>query len=153
MSPDFDWLLGNWARQNDPEGKKTFENWEKKTGQEYLGLGFTLEGQDTTWKETIRLVGESGSWRFEVSGEGGMASFEITTMDSMRFVCENPAHDFPQKSAIQGQETKFGQSFQEEIRKFPSYLAEFRMCRNRSIISSLSSNISHLSSCLLWKQA
>lgn len=97
VSSGLDWLLGNWARQNDPEGKQTFEYWRKKSESEYLGLGYTLEEQDTTWKENIRLIEESGTWRFEVSGEGGMTSFEVTVMDSMQFVCENQAHDFPQE--------------------------------------------------------
>lgn len=96
-SSEFDWLLGNWARQNDPEGKQTFEHWYKKSENEYLGLGYTMEEQDTTWKENIRLIEEAGSWQFEVSGEDGMTSFRVTAIDSMRLVCENPAHDFPQK--------------------------------------------------------
>lgn len=96
-SPDFDWLLGNWARQNDPEGKQTFEHWRKKSESEYLGLGYTLEEQDTTWKENIRLIEESGTWRFEVSGEGSMTSFRVSDTDSVSFVCENPDNEFPKK--------------------------------------------------------
>ena len=40
---NFDWLLGNWERTNDEKGKKTYENWDKKSDIEYVGIGFTMK--------------------------------------------------------------------------------------------------------------
>ena len=50
---NFDWLLGEWERVNDSKGQHTFESWRKIDEGEYVGLGFTLQGRDTVFKEEI----------------------------------------------------------------------------------------------------
>jgi len=46
--------VGNWQRTNNQLGKQTFEHWIKKSNSVYSGLGFTLQGQDTVFKENLR---------------------------------------------------------------------------------------------------
>lgn len=51
----FDWLVGDWIRNNDKDGKKTFESWIKKSSSEYIGVSYTLLNSDTIWKENVKL--------------------------------------------------------------------------------------------------
>ena len=94
---NFDWLLGNWKRNNEEEGKETFENWEKKSRTEYIGLGFTMQGSDTTKQESIRLVKSNKSWRLEVKApeDSEAISFKMTSFNEQEFICENEELDFP----------------------------------------------------------
>jgi len=64
----FDWLLGNWERTNDSKENKTYESWTKKSDTEYIGLGCTLKGKDTVFKENIQLIKEKEKWIFKVIG-------------------------------------------------------------------------------------
>ncbi len=96
---NLDWLLGSWNRTNNEEGKKTFEYWTKKSPEEYVGLGYTLQGQDTVFKEEMRLLKSNMAWKFEVITAGDKAStiFPITKKTKDSFVCENQANEFPKK--------------------------------------------------------
>ena len=40
---NFDFLIGNWTRTNEKEGKMTLENWQKENPTTYLGHSFTLK--------------------------------------------------------------------------------------------------------------
>ncbi len=95
----FDWLLGNWQRTNEEEGKQTFEHWEKKSDSEYLGFGFTMEETDTISFENIRLIKTDTSWAIEVNlpEEAQATVFELTEIDETGFTCENEANEFPKK--------------------------------------------------------
>lgn len=94
---NFDWLLGNWRRTNEQEDRETFESWSKKNKTEYHGLGYTLQNNDTIWKETINLVELNGIWRFEVAGKGETKPtvFKLTKFGKEEFICENPENEFP----------------------------------------------------------
>ncbi len=92
----FDWLVGNWQRTNDAEGKETYEQWQSLSATQYQGLGFTLEAGDTVFKEDLLLVQREGNWYFEVRGVNEKATiFPLTQMDSISFQCENPENEFP----------------------------------------------------------
>lgn len=95
----FDWLLGNWHRTNEQEGKETFETWKKKTNTAYLGLGYTMQATDTTWRESIKLIQTGDVWNFEVTGRGDSEPtvFQLTEIGKQQFTCENELHDFPKK--------------------------------------------------------
>ncbi|MEM9390755.1 MAG: alpha/beta hydrolase [Bacteroidota bacterium] len=97
----FDWLTGNWQRVNDKKDLKTYENWIKRSSSEYEGLGFTLEQNDTLWKENIQFVKSGGKWLFKVTGQGEAAAtvFEVSEMNSYSFTCENEENEFPKKIA------------------------------------------------------
>lgn len=49
-SDDSFWLLGDWQRTNDEEGKSTFETWEQVNDSTYVGMGYTLMDKDTVFK-------------------------------------------------------------------------------------------------------
>ena len=52
---DFDWLLGNWIRLGEEEGKETFEYWKAISISEYSGIGFTMQNQISDTNETYSL--------------------------------------------------------------------------------------------------
>ncbi|MEE9349900.1 MAG: DUF6265 family protein [Flavobacteriaceae bacterium] len=97
---NFDWLIGNWERTNEEEGKKTFENWNKKSDTDYVGIGFTMKKNDTLSKENMQIVKTNKQWDLIVKsvGKGGDAtpvSFKMTAFDKQSFTCENKDIDFP----------------------------------------------------------
>ena len=94
----FDWLLGNWERTNDSKGNKTYEYWTKKSDTEYIGLGCTLKGKDTVFKENIHLIKDKEQWVFKVIGVNETPTlFPITLMTEKSFTCENSENKFPKK--------------------------------------------------------
>lgn len=99
FTENFDWLLGNWKRSNDKEGKQTYENWIKLGEDSYQGLGYTMQKSDTIWKETIRLAHINNAWIFEVKGENDTEPtvFELTEIEQETFTCENEENEFPKK--------------------------------------------------------
>ena len=99
---NFDWLLGDWKRSNDKEGNATYELWKKKSDKEYIGLGFTLQNQDTIFKENIRLIPIDGVWNFEVTGVNETPTlFEVTQQTKNSLICENEKNEFPKKIKYQ----------------------------------------------------
>lgn len=93
-----DWIQGKWIRTNDKIGKQTFETWQKKDSLNYVGLGFTLENSDTTFKENLKLTKNNGTWTLEVRGvNSDMTPFVIIEQTDSSFVCENSKNDFPKK--------------------------------------------------------
>lgn len=94
---NFDWLLGNWQRTNDDQGKQTFEQWSKVNDRQYAGLGFTMQANDTVFIERIQLVHKNDVWTFEVTGRDQKAPtvFELTSFDDNSFSCKNDENEFP----------------------------------------------------------
>lgn len=97
ISKSFDWLLGDWKRTNEQEGKETFEIWEKVSNKEYFGFGFTIQNSDTIWQENIKLIKGDTAWNFEVTGQGEMhpTIFRIMNIERERFDSENQENEFP----------------------------------------------------------
>ena len=102
---NFDWLLGKWERQNEQEGKRTFEYWQKEDADLYRGIGFTMEAADTVWLEHLVLVKRGTHWHYEVTQKKATKStnFQLTSIETDHFVCENVQNDFPKRSIIRGQ--------------------------------------------------
>ena len=98
-SNNFDWLLGEWERLNEEEGKKTFEKWEKISDAEYIGIGFTMQNGDTILQEKIQLIYTSEEWNLTVKVAQEMESvmFKMTNHSENEFTCENKRIDFPNK--------------------------------------------------------
>ncbi len=96
---NFDWLLGKWKRTNEELGKETFENWQKKSDTEYIGLGFTIQNGDTIMQEKIKLIKSNNNWNLEVkvSEESESIIFKMTNYGGKKFTCENKEIDFPKK--------------------------------------------------------
>ena len=93
----FDWLLGNWKRNNEEEGKDTYEVWTKKSNTEYLGFGYTLMEKDTLSQERIKLVFKENNWQIEVQQPDNPEPivFSATIYNANEFVCENSELSFP----------------------------------------------------------
>ncbi|MDF1696081.1 MAG: DUF6265 family protein [Saprospiraceae bacterium] len=107
------WLLGNWKRVGEKEGQQTYENWTLVQPDKYKGVGCTVKGKDTIWREDIVLEKEADIWAFKVKtqGETTATHFKVTKLTPTSFICENPENEFPKKI-----EYRFdGQNIQAEI--------------------------------------
>lgn len=96
---NFDWLIGRWQRTNEGAGKETFEQWNKNSESEYVGMGCTLQGVDTIFKEDIQLIKSKNEWQFVVLQKNASSPtiFSLSKMDANSFICENAENDFPKK--------------------------------------------------------
>ena len=93
-------MVGTWERQNDDEGKQTFENWEMKNPNVFIGMGFTLQGLDTVFMENLKIHFQDAQWIFEVSGvHEEPISFPMTIVEKKYFTAENDKNPFPKKIA------------------------------------------------------
>lgn len=106
-TPNFDWLLGNWERINEEEGKVTYEFWKKITAREYKGLSFTLKNKDTIFKENMQLLKIDGRWNLHVLGPKELhpTVFKVTKMEVDSFNAENEEIEFPTKIAYKQMDT------------------------------------------------
>lgn len=90
--PNF--LIGNWERLHEKEGKKTYEFWNK----DLTGLGVTLKEKDTLFKEILSITSINDTLTLKVEGVNATATlFKFTHQTDTSFVAENPTHDFPTK--------------------------------------------------------
>lgn len=88
--PDF--ILGNWTRLNDAEGKTTYEIWNS----DFTGIGFTMQNKDTVFKEILSIVELDGKLVYKVEGVNEEHTlFTFTQQSKNSFVCENPDNEFP----------------------------------------------------------
>lgn len=96
---NFDWLLGEWVRLDEEDGKRTFENWQKNSETEYSGIGFTMQSGDTIKQEKIRLIKANGKWNLTVRtpDETKATIFKMIDHTESEFTCENKEIDFPNK--------------------------------------------------------
>ncbi len=94
---NFDFLIGNWTRTNEKEGKMTLENWQKENPTTYLGHSFTLKNNDTIWQEYITLIKENNKWYYKVKMEKETTStdFILIEFGLNKFSVENKYNDFP----------------------------------------------------------
>lgn len=94
---NFDWLLGQWQRTNEEQGKTTFENWEKTARFSYSGIGFTMQDGDTVKQEKMKLIKQNGTWDLivKVPEETESVTFEIIESNQSSFTCINDSIDFP----------------------------------------------------------
>ena len=97
LTENFDWLLGNWKRNNEEEGKETFEVWIKNSDSEYSGIGFTIQNNDTLSQERIKLIKSESKWTLKVQALGDVEAviFNMTSFKDNEFTCENKELDFP----------------------------------------------------------
>jgi len=93
-----DWITGSWERTNNSKGTKTYESWTKKSKEEYIGFGCTLKGNDTVFKENIRLIKLNNIWNLEVVGVNEAPTlFKFISNTTNSFTCENKQNEFPKK--------------------------------------------------------
>ena len=95
---NLDWLIGNWIRENDASDKMTYEHWIKSDEEVYIGVGYTLQNNDTVFKEDMRLIKLNEIWNLEVSGINDKPTlFKFVELSKNKFVCENKENEFPKK--------------------------------------------------------
>lgn len=93
---NFDWIVGNWERTNNQKDKQTFEQWNKKSKNEYFGLGFTLQNKDTIFKENLKIAQNKGEWFLLVTGVNETPTpFLFSNYSDSSFICENEENEFP----------------------------------------------------------
>jgi hypothetical protein len=103
---NFEWLVGQWKRSNEEDGKETLELWQKISGTEYRGLGLTMQYGDTIFQENMKLRMSEDTWALEVMmpEDEQPVIFDLVSIDSLSFICENPTNDFPNKIKYWGNE-------------------------------------------------
>jgi len=95
---NMDWLIGSWQRTNNEKGKETYEYWEKTSEEAYNGIGYTLQKNDTVFKEIIEIAKLDGRWNYSVTGVNeNPVLFPFTEQSASSFVCENKKNEFPKK--------------------------------------------------------
>ncbi len=95
----FSWLLGNWERINEQAGRRTFEQWEQINDSLFRGMGYTLEGTDTVFKELLRLEKHKDNWEYIVRmpSEKNETRFAFTQRTDTSFTCRNDENEFPKQ--------------------------------------------------------
>lgn len=102
QSKTFSWLTGTWKINT---GKGTMlEQWHVQNDSTLSGKSaFIKNGTDTIPQETVELTYRNGNWYYipTVSDQnnGEAVKFKIIFFRGTEFICENPAHDFPQRIA------------------------------------------------------
>lgn len=96
---NFDWLIGNWKRVNDSDGKETFENWKNMSSTEYSGVGYTIKNGDTISQENMSLTKSADTWSLFVKtpDEKKPVEFKIKEISDKQFVFTNDSIDFPKR--------------------------------------------------------
>jgi hypothetical protein len=92
IKPSF--LIGNWIRLNDKPGNQTYETWNT----DFTGIGYTKQGQNTTFKEMLSIVIINDTLHLQVEGVNPKPTlFKFTQQTDTSFICENPQNEFPKK--------------------------------------------------------
>ncbi len=85
-------LIGNWQRLGEKEGKQTYEYWNA----DFKGLGFTLQNKDTVFKEVLSIQEINDTLRLVMEGVNeNPTHFTFTKQTDSSFVCENLNNEFP----------------------------------------------------------
>ncbi len=89
------WLIGSWGSTQG--GKAVYESWQAVSSDRYQGMGFSVNGKDTTiWERLTIAATDSGMYYIsDVAHNPVPVHFKMTHQDSTTTVFENPKHDFP----------------------------------------------------------
>ncbi|CAM1352458.1 DUF6265 family protein [Tenacibaculum insulae] len=86
------WLIGKWERINEKPTKNTYEFWINNL----TGTGFTLQQNDTIFKEIMSIATIKDTLHLKVEGVNEKPTlFKFTQQTDTSFVAKNPTHDFP----------------------------------------------------------
>lgn len=94
-----EWLLGRWTRTNGKAAQSGTENWIKMSPVEFSGTGITMQGIDTVFSESLKIIIQEDQVFYVADVAENKASiyFRVSEIMDNGFVCENAAHDFPKK--------------------------------------------------------
>ncbi len=94
-------LIGNWVRVNNDAEEKTFEYWIA-TENELSGIGFTMVGNDTVFKEILEILEIKGHLYYEVRGVNPEPTlFKFIEESETHFICVNDTNEFPNRIEYQ----------------------------------------------------
>lgn len=97
---DFQFLLGDWERINNQEGFRTYESWKLDEAKNFLGFGFTMQGEDTVFKEYMQILWLDSAFYLKVEGVNEQATFFYVDKKRINeFSCVNEENEFPKNIA------------------------------------------------------
>nr|BFF38471.1 hypothetical protein BACY1_02760 [Tenacibaculum mesophilum] len=86
------WLFGTWKRIYNEAGKRTYEFWEN----DFSGIGFSLQKNDTVFKEVLHIITKNDSLFLQVTGVNETSTlFAFTQQTDTSFTAENKLNEFP----------------------------------------------------------
>jgi hypothetical protein len=95
----FAFLEGTWVQNGQEADEKMAERWVRNDGGELNGIGWMIEGNDSTAFEELKIHQKNGKWLYSVhslKSESHDVDFElITNPDSDSLVFSNPDNFFP----------------------------------------------------------
>lgn len=97
--PEFHWLVGTWASQDE---EATFtEKWQFITNSgNLLGNGYVVSGGDTVFQEFLYITDKDGKWYYQAQipnqNDGEPVYFEAKKTKQGYALFANLMHDFPQ---------------------------------------------------------
>jgi hypothetical protein len=93
------WLLGHW--ENSTAKGISIEHWEQLNDSAFLGKSYFISGKDTVSTEQIQLVQHGANLYYiptvREQNDNLPVRFNVSFFSDSTLVCENRAHDFPQK--------------------------------------------------------
>lgn len=96
------WIVGTWKINNG--STQIIEQWQQSNDSTFSGKSYLIKNNnDTIPQETIELAYRNGNWFYipTVNNQNNRqpVSFELIFIRGTEFICENAAHDFPQRIA------------------------------------------------------
>lgn len=96
------WIVGSWKINNG--STQIIEQWQQSNDSTYSGKSYHVKNNtDTIPQETIELAYRNGSWYYmptvKDQNNGQPVLFKLIFVKGTEFICENTAHDFPQRIA------------------------------------------------------
>jgi len=96
---DFTQILGLW---NSPDSiSSQTEEWKQLNDSVFVGAGYVLEDDDTTFFERLEIIHEGGSWTYKAKVDQGQdsekVSFRSKRQGSTFVEFVNEQYDFPKK--------------------------------------------------------
>jgi hypothetical protein len=98
----FKWLIATW-KINTGKGY-VVESWVQSNDSTFIGKSvFVKAANDTIPQEHLELRLRNGGWSYVSTVQGQNknqpVAFKVIFLGRSEFICENPAHDFPQRIA------------------------------------------------------
>lgn len=96
-----DLIVGNWERTNNGGEERTFEFWQRSDSG-VTGIGFTIVGEDTVFKEILEIVEAEGNRYYDVRGVNPDPTlFKFIEESESHFICVNDSNEFPKRIEYQ----------------------------------------------------
>jgi hypothetical protein len=96
---DIGWLAGCWELHDTNRGMLITEMWMKPSGDAMMGVGRTIKSGKLVDYEFLRIVEDANGLVYisRPSSNKEDTTFKMIKSSAIEIVCENAAHDFPQR--------------------------------------------------------